>query len=59
VAGITALGLPDSYYQRVVAEYDERRALLLSILTETGFQASPPKGAYYVMADISTCFRTM
>jgi aminotransferase len=26
---------------------------LLSILAEAGFQASPPKGAYYVMADIS------
>ena len=53
VAGITALNLPASYYERVVAEYDERRALLMSILAETGFQASPPKGAYYVMADIS------
>ena len=53
VAGITALNLPVSYYERVVAEYDERRALLMSILAETGFQASPPKGAYYVMADIS------
>ena len=53
VAGITALGLPDSYYEQVVAEYDERRDLLLSILAEAGFQASPPKGAYYVMADIS------
>ena len=53
VAGITALGLPDSYYQRVVIEYEERRALLMSILFEAGFQASPPRGAYYVMADIS------
>jgi aminotransferase len=53
VAGVTALGLPDSYYQRVVAEYEERRALLMGILSETGFQASPPRGAYYVMADIS------
>ena len=44
---------PRQLLRTVVAEYDERRALLISILAETGFQASPPKGAYYVMADIS------
>jgi aminotransferase len=52
-AGVTALGLPVSYYERTLAEYDERRALMMSVLAETGFAASPPSGAYYVMADIS------
>jgi aspartate/methionine/tyrosine aminotransferase len=53
VAGITALGLPDTYYSKAVAEYDERRATMMRILDETGFMAQPPAGAYYVMADIS------
>jgi aspartate/methionine/tyrosine aminotransferase len=53
VAGITALNLPDSYYAGVVSEYIERRALLMGILADVGFEASPPRGAYYVMADIS------
>ena len=53
VAGITALNLPDSYYTEVVSEYLERRETLMQILAEVGFEASPPRGAYYVMADIS------
>jgi aminotransferase len=54
IAGITALALPDAYIDRTAAEYAERRTLMLSILAETGFEvASPPAGAYYVMADCS------
>jgi aminotransferase len=54
IAGVTALALPDAYIERTAAEYAERRTLMLSILAETGFVvASPPAGAYYVMADCS------
>jgi aspartate/methionine/tyrosine aminotransferase len=53
VAGVRALGLPDDYYEGVRAEYEDRRALMLKALAETGFEASPPRGAYYVMADVS------
>ncbi len=42
IAGITALGLPDDYYSKTVAEYDERRATMMRILGETGFVAQPP-----------------
>ena len=52
-AGAVALTLPESYYERTALEYLERRDLLLSILDETGFRADPPRGAYYVMADVS------
>jgi aspartate/methionine/tyrosine aminotransferase len=52
-AGIRALGLPESYYERTRAEYAERRACMLRALEETGFAAGPPQGAYYVMADVS------
>ncbi|GIU97033.1 MAG: aminotransferase [Actinomycetota bacterium] len=52
-AGVAALQLPESYYRTMAREYEERRALMLSILAETGFVAQPPRGAYYVMADAS------
>jgi aspartate/methionine/tyrosine aminotransferase len=51
IAGITALGLPASYYERTAAEYAERRDVFMAILAETGFEALAPAGAYYVMAD--------
>jgi aspartate/methionine/tyrosine aminotransferase len=50
-AGVAALNLPDSYYQRIGREYAERRALLLEILEDTGFKPQPPEGAYYMMAE--------
>src|ERR671919_2468203 len=52
-AGVTALRLPESYYARIAEEYAERRATILEILTETGFRPQIPKGAYYVMADVT------
>jgi aspartate/methionine/tyrosine aminotransferase len=52
IAGIAALGLPDAYHESTAAAYAERRDLMLRILAESGFEvASPPEGAYYVMAD--------
>ncbi len=52
-AGVVALGLPEAYYETLAREYAERRALMLEILEEGGFNITPPQGAYYVMADIS------
>ena len=54
VAGITALGLGPAYYEGMQAGYAERRDVMLRVLADTGFEvASPPAGAYYVMADCS------
>jgi aminotransferase len=53
LAGVDALVLPDAYYERIREEYAERRALMMKTLDETGFEAHPPQGAYYVMADVS------
>lgn len=53
IAGVTALGLPESYYQKLSAEYQQRRDHLLAVLEETGFRPFRPYGAYYIMADIS------
>jgi aspartate/methionine/tyrosine aminotransferase len=52
-AGITALSLPQSYYDELAQSYAKRRARLLGILERAGFRAYPPEGAYYTMADIS------
>lgn len=52
-AGVTALSLPQSYYDSLAAEYSKRRDHLLGILEECGFRCFRPYGAYYVMTDIS------
>lgn len=52
-AAVTALALPDAYYAELQAGYAERRDLILGILSDVGFKATPPEGAYYVMADFS------
>ena len=39
--------------RRLAAGYAERRDVMMRILADTGFEASPPAGAYYVMADAS------
>jgi aminotransferase len=52
-AGVTALGLPDSYYTDLAEKYTERRDMALAMLERVGFKCSKPKGAYYIMADIT------
>jgi aminotransferase len=53
-AGVTALGLPDSYYTEVAEHYRDRRDRMAGMLAKAGFRCSIPKGAYYIMADISS-----
>ena len=52
-AGAMALGLPDSYFQELAASYRTKRERLLGILTRAGFVCYAPRGAYYIMTDIS------
>jgi len=52
-AGVAAFSLPDGFYQQLAIEYQAKRDLMLDILQRHGFNASPPAGAYYVMADVS------
>jgi aspartate/methionine/tyrosine aminotransferase len=54
LAGVAALALPATYYERMRAEYQERRDVMLRVLRDAGFSADPPRGAYYVMADLSS-----
>src|SRR5690349_10170070 len=51
-AGATALKSPQSYYDKVAADYAVRRERLLKILTSAGFTVFKPRGAYYIMTDI-------
>ena len=48
-----ALKLPREYYDKLRAEYDEKRHFLVNTLRKSGFRCEPPEGAYYVMADFS------
>jgi aspartate/methionine/tyrosine aminotransferase len=52
-AGVVALNLPDSYYEKLSVEYQKRRDLLLEHLGQAGFRCYRPSGAYYIMTDIS------
>ncbi len=52
-AGAVALGLPETYYQSLAAGYLARRDRLMPVLTDAGFRCFRPRGAYYVMTDIS------
>jgi aminotransferase len=52
-AGAIALDSPASYYQRLAENYRTRRDHLMPALKEAGFRCFRPRGAYYVMTDIS------
>jgi aminotransferase len=52
-AGAFAYRMPRDYYVRLAADYQARRDRLCGALVEIGFGLEPPRGAYYVMADIT------
>ena len=52
-AGAAALSLPASYYHELAERYRSRRDHLIPSLEKAGFLCYRPRGAYYVMTDIS------
>jgi aminotransferase len=52
-AAAAALAMPADYYTALAAGYRQRRDQLLPVLADAGFRTFPPRGAYYVMTDIS------
>ena len=52
-AGVLALSLPEDYYRHLSTEYRARRDHLVQSLESAGFKCLMPRGAYYVMTDIS------
>ena len=52
-AGAIALGLGEEYYQGLAREYAKRRDHIVTSLESAGFRCFRPRGAYYVMTDVS------
>src|SRR5690242_21248503 len=52
-AGVLALSWGDDYYAKLSAEYAGRRDHIVQTLTSAGLRCFVPRGAYYVMTDIS------
>jgi aminotransferase len=52
-AGAAALSLPAEYYAKLAEGYRTRRDHLIPALEAAGFKCFRPRGAYYVMTDIS------
>lgn len=46
--------LQDSFYTEMAAEYQVKRDLLCGALQDAGLTPSIPRGAYYVLADVSS-----
>ena len=51
--GVTALSMPDDFYAGISREYQKKRDMMLTALTDAGFRCYRPQGAYYIMTDIS------
>jgi aspartate/methionine/tyrosine aminotransferase len=52
-AAAVALAMPAEYYGKLADSYRERREYLVPVLERAGFKPFRPRGAYYVMTDIS------
>jgi aspartate/methionine/tyrosine aminotransferase len=52
-AGRVALDLPADYYRDLAVSYAARRDFFLTVLKSAGFRPYTPRGAYYVLCDIS------
>jgi aspartate/methionine/tyrosine aminotransferase len=53
-AAAAALKLPPAYYRDLAQSYSARRDRLLRILRDAGFACFEPRGAYYIMTDVSS-----
>ncbi len=53
-ACVAALNLPEAYYEQLGRDYSARRDTIMAVLEEGCFDARPPEGSYYVMADFSS-----
>ena len=52
-AGAHALALPRTYYEELSRSYSKKRDTMLGVLEGAGFRVFRPRGAYYIMTDIS------
>jgi N-succinyldiaminopimelate aminotransferase len=54
LAVAAGLGLPDSYYGQLAADYKDRRNLLLSALTDCGLSPNKPAGGFFALTEVSS-----
>ncbi len=52
-AAVTALAFPDEYYDGLRERYRAGREIVLAMLRDLGFHPFTPRGAYYIIADMS------
>ncbi|MDR1901277.1 MAG: pyridoxal phosphate-dependent aminotransferase [Treponema sp.] len=52
-AAVSMLRIGDEYYERLLAEYTERRDIFVKGLDDLKIPHTDPEGAYYIMLDIS------
>jgi len=52
IAGVTALNMPQAYYEELATMYKRKRDFFCDALEGVGLAIARPHGAYYVMADI-------
>lgn len=53
IAAITALNLPDSYYDQMKNKYQTNRDLVMDAALNAGFRFRKPEGTYYLFTDAS------
>jgi aspartate/methionine/tyrosine aminotransferase len=56
-AAVTALRLPDKYYVWLREMYQTKRDILLGYLQQAGFVTFKPRGAYYILTDVTHFLR--
>ncbi|HKP72764.1 MAG TPA: aminotransferase class I/II-fold pyridoxal phosphate-dependent enzyme [Pyrinomonadaceae bacterium] len=52
-AALAAVNTPTDFFRDILAQYRERRDLLVGGLNELGLTCEPPAGAFYAFADVS------
>jgi aminotransferase len=52
-AAAAALAMPATYYRDLASTYSRKRDRVMRMLRDTGFVCYEPRGAYYIMTDIS------
>jgi aminotransferase len=50
---LAAFDLPPSYYTKLLADYDKRRAMTMAACDSVGLTSLTPQGSYYLMVDVT------
>ncbi len=50
-AAVTALGLPDTFFEVLQRTFQAKRDIMLDVLTRAGFRVFKPWGGYFIIAD--------